>query len=33
MLQALRTRGRGDNDHSALLTLVEDLAQHTIGSA
>lgn len=33
MLQALRTKGRGDNDHSALLTLVEDLAQHTIGSA
>jgi 2-hydroxy-3-oxopropionate reductase len=33
MLQALRARGRGDNDHSALLTLVEDLAQHTIGSA
>jgi 2-hydroxy-3-oxopropionate reductase len=33
MLQALRTRGRGDNDHSALLTLVEDLAQHTIGTA
>jgi 2-hydroxy-3-oxopropionate reductase len=32
MLQALRTRGMGDRDHSALLTLVEDLAQHTIGA-
>jgi len=32
MLQALRTRGRGDRDHSALLTLIEDLAQHTIGA-
>jgi 2-hydroxy-3-oxopropionate reductase len=33
MLQALRSNGRGDRDHSALLTHVEDLAQHTIGSA
>jgi 2-hydroxy-3-oxopropionate reductase len=33
MLQALRQRGKGDRDHSALLTLVEDLAQHTIGAA
>ncbi|MGH2969848.1 MAG: NAD-binding protein, partial [Solirubrobacteraceae bacterium] len=32
MLQALRVRGRGDRDHSALLTYVEDLAQHTIGA-
>ena len=32
MLQALRTRGAGDRDHSALLTLIEDLAQHTIGA-
>jgi len=33
MLQALRTRGQGDRDHSALLTHIEDLAQHTIGAA
>jgi 2-hydroxy-3-oxopropionate reductase len=32
MLQALRCNGRGDRDHSALLTHVEDLAQHTIGA-
>src|SRR5919198_3830943 len=32
MLQALRTRGLGDRDHSALLTYVEDLAQHPIGA-
>jgi 2-hydroxy-3-oxopropionate reductase len=32
MLQALRANGRGDRDHSALLTHLEDLAQHTIGS-
>jgi 2-hydroxy-3-oxopropionate reductase len=32
MLQALRTRGMGDRDHSALLTLIEDFAQHTIGA-
>jgi 2-hydroxy-3-oxopropionate reductase len=32
MLQALRTRGMGERDHSALLTLIEDLAQHTIGA-
>ena len=31
MLQALRSNGRGDRDHSALLTHIEDLAQHTIG--
>ncbi|MGH2945639.1 MAG: 2-hydroxy-3-oxopropionate reductase [Solirubrobacteraceae bacterium] len=33
MLQALRARGRGDRDHSALLTFIEDLAQHTIGAS
>jgi 2-hydroxy-3-oxopropionate reductase len=32
MLQALRARGMGDRDHSALLAFVEDLAQHTIGA-
>jgi 2-hydroxy-3-oxopropionate reductase len=32
MLQALRARGMGDRDHSALLALIEDLAQHTIGA-
>jgi 2-hydroxy-3-oxopropionate reductase len=32
MLQALRSNGRGDHDHSALLTHIEDLAQHTIGA-
>jgi 2-hydroxy-3-oxopropionate reductase len=32
MLQALRTNGRGDRDHSALLTHIEDLAHHTIGA-
>jgi 2-hydroxy-3-oxopropionate reductase len=32
MLQALRSGGRGDRDHSALLTHIEDLAQHTIGA-
>ncbi len=30
MLQMLRSRGQGDRDHSALLTLIEDLAQHRI---
>ena len=33
MLQALRSNGRGDRDHSALLTHIEDLAQHTIGAS
>ena len=33
MLQALRSNGRGDRDHSALLTHIEELAQHTIGAA
>ena len=32
MLQALRARGQGDRDHSALLTFVEDLARHRIGA-
>ncbi len=32
MLQALRSRGMGDRDHSALLTFVEDLARHRIGA-
>jgi 2-hydroxy-3-oxopropionate reductase len=32
MLQALRSNGRGDRDHSALLTHIEELAQHTIGA-
>jgi len=32
MLQALRQRGQGDQDHSAMLTLIEDGARHTIGA-
>jgi 2-hydroxy-3-oxopropionate reductase len=32
MLQELRMRGRGDRDHSALLTLIEDSSGHQIGS-
>jgi len=31
MLLALRTRGQGEQDHSALLTLIEEGAQHRIG--
>ena len=31
MLEALRAKGRGDRDHSAILTFIEDLAQHEIG--
>ena len=31
MLETLRARGMGGADHSALLTIIEDLAQHTIG--
>jgi 2-hydroxy-3-oxopropionate reductase len=31
MFQALKQRGLGDQDHSALLTLLEDWAQHRIG--
>ncbi len=30
MLESLKAKGRGDRDHSALLTLIEDLAQHEI---
>lgn len=30
MFQALRAHGKGDRDHSALLTLIEDMANHTI---
>jgi 2-hydroxy-3-oxopropionate reductase len=32
MLQALRSNGRGDRDHSALLTHIEDLSAHEIGA-
>src|SRR6266699_4396624 len=31
MLQALKQRGQGEQDHSAILTLIEDWAQHRIG--
>jgi 2-hydroxy-3-oxopropionate reductase len=31
MLEALKAKGSGDRDHSAILTLLEDLAQHRIG--
>jgi 2-hydroxy-3-oxopropionate reductase len=31
MLQALRMKGQGGRDHSALLTVIEDWAQHRIG--
>ena len=30
MLEALKAKGRGDRDHSALLTLLEEAAQHEI---
>jgi len=33
MLQALRVRGEGSKDHSALLTVIEDWAQHQIGQS
>jgi 2-hydroxy-3-oxopropionate reductase len=33
MLLALKLRGQGDQDHSAILTLIEDLAQHRIGES
>jgi 2-hydroxy-3-oxopropionate reductase len=33
MLQALKQRGQGEQDHSAILTLIEDLAQHQIGES
>lgn len=32
MLETLKAKGRGDRDHSAILALVEDLAQHEIGT-
>ena len=32
MLQDLKMRGRGDQDHSALLTLIEESSGHEIGS-
>ena len=32
MLQALRVRGQGGEDHSALLTVIEDGSKHEIGS-
>ncbi|MCA1719373.1 MAG: 2-hydroxy-3-oxopropionate reductase [Actinobacteria bacterium] len=31
MLEALKAKGRGDRDHSAILTQIEDLAQHEVG--
>ena len=31
VLEALKAKGRGDRDHSAILTFIEDLAQHEIG--
>ena len=31
MLEALKAKGRGDRDHSAILTLIEEGAQHRIG--
>ncbi len=33
MLQSLQQRGQGNQDHSAILTLIEDLAQHQIGKS
>lgn len=32
MLQTLQAKGRGERDHSALLTLIEEGAQHEIGA-
>jgi 2-hydroxy-3-oxopropionate reductase len=32
MLETLKIRGRGDQDHSALLTLIEEASGHEIGS-
>jgi 2-hydroxy-3-oxopropionate reductase len=31
MFEALMARGGGDWDHSALLTFIEDLAEHEVG--
>jgi 2-hydroxy-3-oxopropionate reductase len=33
MMQALRTAGRGDDDHSALITVIEDLAHFRVADA
>jgi 2-hydroxy-3-oxopropionate reductase len=33
MLEASKAKGRGDRDHSALLTLLEEAAQHKIGES
>ncbi len=33
MLASLEIRGRGDLDHTALLTYLEDLAAHRVGQA
>ena len=33
MLEALKAKGRGDRDHSAILTFIEDQAQHEVGKA
>jgi 2-hydroxy-3-oxopropionate reductase len=32
MLEALKAKGRGDRDHSAILTFVEDQAHHEVGT-
>jgi 2-hydroxy-3-oxopropionate reductase len=32
MLETLKMRGKGDRDHSAILTLIEELSGHEIGS-
>jgi hypothetical protein len=31
MLLSMRWKGWGEEDHSALLRIIEDLSQHTIG--
>ncbi len=31
MLESLKTKGRGDRDHSAILTFIEDQVQHEVG--
>ena len=32
MFRALRAKGQGGDDHSALLTVIEEGAQHQIGA-
>ncbi len=32
MLETLKAKGRGDRDHSAILTLIEDSSGHEIGN-